>query len=76
MGSGLTYMAGAGAPIARGSRALRTDRAEAVNIIVSTVLLVSGLFWVWGALSGRLASMLGALAEPKWLVKTAAATKA
>ena len=47
-----------------------------MNIIVSTVLLVGGLFWVWGALSGRLASMLGALAEPKWLVKTAAKGKA
>ena len=40
-----------------------------MNIIVSTVLLVGGLFWVWGALTGRLASMLGALVEPAWVVK-------
>ena len=39
-----------------------------MNIVVSAALLVGGLFWVWGALSGRLAGMLGALVQPKWLV--------
>jgi hypothetical protein len=40
-----------------------------MNIVVSGVLLIGGLFWTWGAITGRLPSMIAGLVEPKWLVK-------
>lgn len=39
-----------------------------MTLVLSAVLLVGGVAWVWGALSGRLANMVAALVQPKWLV--------
>lgn len=38
-----------------------------MTIILSSLLLVGSLAWIWGALTGRLASMIAALVQPNWV---------
>lgn len=39
-----------------------------MKIVFSLVLLVGGVAWIWGSMSGRLANMIAALVQPSWLV--------
>ena len=39
-----------------------------MNFLLALLIGATGLWWTWGALTGRLASMIAALVNPAWLV--------
>lgn len=45
-----------------------------MKIVLSLVLLVGGVAWVWGSMSGRLANMIAALVQPSWLISPPASS--